>query len=49
VPKEQALKLAYLMALKKSVDGIKDENVKGGVKELIDQTQREMDEIKAKK
>ena len=49
VPKEQALKVAYLMALKKSVDTIKAENVKNGVGELIAQTQKELDEMKAKK
>lgn len=46
VPKEQALKLAYLMALKKSVDSIKDENTRNGVKGLIDQTQKELDDMK---
>jgi C-terminal processing protease CtpA/Prc len=43
VPKEQALKVAYLAALKKSLSNIKDENVKNGVKQLIDETQRELD------
>jgi len=46
VPKDEALKTAYLMALKKSLANIKDDNVKGGVKGLIDQTQKELDEIK---
>lgn len=46
VPKEQALKVAYLMALKKSVDSIKDEAIKTGVKELIDQTQKELNDMK---
>ena len=45
-PKEHALKIAYLMALKKSFDSIKDENVKGGVKQLIEQTQKELDDLK---
>ena len=49
VPKEQALKVAYLTALKKSVDGIKDENVKTGVKELIEQTEKELKDLQAKK
>ncbi len=49
VPKEQALKLAYLMALKKSVETIKVENIKKGIAQLIDQTQKELDELKAKK
>jgi hypothetical protein len=49
VPKEQALKTAYLMALNKSVEGLKDEQMKNGVKGLIAQTQKELDELKAKK
>jgi C-terminal processing protease CtpA/Prc len=49
VPKEQALKTAYLMALNKSVEGLKDANMKNGVKGLIAQTQKELDELKAKK
>ena len=49
VPKEQALKTAYLMALNKSVANLKDEKMKDGVKGLIAQTQKELDEIKAKK
>ncbi len=49
VPKEQALKTAYLMALTKSVETIKDENVKGAVKQLIEQTKKELDEMKVKK
>lgn len=46
VPKEQALKTAYLMALNKSLTNIKDEQVKNGIKGLIDQTQKELDELK---
>lgn len=49
VPKEQALKTAYLMALNKSVDGIKDENIRSGVKGLVAQTQKELDDLKVKK
>lgn len=45
-PKEQALKIAYLMALTKSADSIKDESIKSGVKQLIEQTQKELDELK---
>ena len=45
-PKEQALKTAYLIALKKSLANIKDEQVQGGVKGLIVQTQKELDEMK---
>lgn len=48
-PKEQALKIAYLMALKKSVDSIRDDAVKMGVKELIERTQKELDEMKARR
>jgi hypothetical protein len=48
VPKEQALKTAYLMALNKSVEGLKDDNLKNGVKGLIAQTQKELDELKTK-
>lgn len=46
VPKEQALKTAYLMALNRSLTNIKDEQVKSGIKGLIEQTQKELDEIK---
>ena len=50
VPKEQALKTAYLMALTKSVASLKDENIKRGVNGIIEQTQKELDEMqKAKK
>jgi retinol-binding protein 3 len=47
-PKEQALKIAYIAALNKSLTNIKEENVKSGVKKLIDQAQKELDEMKAK-
>ena len=47
VPKEQALKTAYLMALNKSLTTIKDEQMKSGVKGLIEQTQKELEEMKA--
>lgn len=43
VPKEQALKVAYLAALKKSLANMKDENVKNGLKQLIDEAQKELD------
>ena len=46
VPKEQALKIAYKMALEKSLAAIKDEQVQNGVKGLIAQTQKELDELK---
>jgi retinol-binding protein 3 len=48
-PKEQALKIAYIMALNKQMERIKDENMKGALKELIGQNQKELDELKAKK
>jgi C-terminal processing protease CtpA/Prc len=46
VPKEQALKTAYLIALNKSLENTKDENLKGGLKQVIEQTQKELDEMK---
>jgi C-terminal processing protease CtpA/Prc len=45
-PKEQALKIAYLMALTKSGETITNEMVKNGIKQLIEQTQRELDDLK---
>ena len=45
-PKEHALKIAYLLALTKSAENLKNANVKQGVKELIDQTQKELDDMK---
>lgn len=49
VPKEQALKVAYLAALKKSLTNMKDENVKNGLKQLIEETQKELDLLVAAK
>jgi retinol-binding protein 3 len=49
VPKELALKTAYLMALNKSLANLKDEKVKSGVKGLIEQTQKELDGMKTAK
>lgn len=46
VPKEQALKVAYLSALTKSLETIKEENVKAGMRDLINQTQKEIDDLK---
>jgi C-terminal processing protease CtpA/Prc len=46
VPKDQALKTAYLMALNKSLPAVKYDMVKQGMKDLIDQTQKELDEMK---
>ncbi len=48
VPKDQALKTAYLMALSKSIEKVKYDNVKRGMKEIIDQTQKELDAMKKK-
>jgi retinol-binding protein 3 len=47
VPKEQALKVAYLSALQRSLNKIKYPEVQNGVKELIVQTQKELDQMKA--
>src|SRR6185295_4025347 len=49
VPKEQALKTAYIMALNKIVAATKDDDRKQAVKAVVEQTQKELDEIKAKK
>jgi hypothetical protein len=46
VPKEQALKTAHLMALKKAFDKATDEGAKRQYGQLIEQTQRELDELK---
>ena len=48
VSKELALKTAYLMALNKSVEKAKEESLKGGLKQIINQTQKELDELKSK-
>ncbi len=47
VPKEQALATAYLAALNKSLANMKDEQVKKGLKDLIEQKQKELDEMKS--
>lgn len=49
VPKELALQTAYLMALKKAVVNAKDEGLKASINRLIEQTQKELDETKARK
>ncbi len=46
VPKEQALKVAYIATLKKSMDAAKDENLKNGLKGLVEKVQKELDEMK---
>ncbi|MDQ3712736.1 MAG: S41 family peptidase [Acidobacteriota bacterium] len=48
VTKELALKTAYLMALNKCGEKAKDENLKVELKQLIGQTQKEIDELKNK-
>ena len=49
VPKEQALKVAYIAALKKSAAKEKDEDSKNALNKLIEQTQKELDELQDKK
>ncbi|HMQ05363.1 MAG TPA: S41 family peptidase [Pyrinomonadaceae bacterium] len=49
VPKEQALKTAYLLALNKASANATDPQVISGLKELIELNQRELEQIKAKK
>lgn len=46
VPADQALKTAYLMALNKSLEKAKDEDFKGGLRQIIEKTQKELDELK---
>ncbi|MEO7673828.1 MAG: S41 family peptidase, partial [Pyrinomonadaceae bacterium] len=46
VPKQEALKTAYLLALQKSATTQKDANFKTQLQELIDQTQKELDDLK---
>lgn len=46
VPKEQALKTAYIMALNESLEKIPYEYIKAGMKEIISQAQKELDEMK---
>jgi C-terminal processing protease CtpA/Prc len=48
VPKDQALKTAYLMALNKAMEKAKDDELRSSLKELIGTTQKELDEIKSK-
>jgi C-terminal processing protease CtpA/Prc len=46
VAKELALKTAYLAALNKNYERTKDENFKRGLKDVIDRTQKELDDLK---
>jgi hypothetical protein len=48
VPREQALKTAYLLALNKTQEKLKDERLKNDYKRLIENTQKELDEMKKK-
>jgi hypothetical protein len=49
VPRDQALKTAYLLALNKAVVNAKDGGVKQAINGVIQQTQKELDEMKAAK
>ena len=49
VPKEQALKTAYLLALKKAVVKADVEGLKMSLNSLIQQTEKELEEMKTKK
>ena len=46
VPQEQALKTAYLMALNKSLEKADSEPLKNALKRIIEQNQKEFDEMK---
>ena len=46
VPKELPLKTAYSMALTKSLANTKNEDLKHGIQDLIDQTQKELGELR---
>ena len=46
VPQDQALKTAYLMALNKSLEKADSDKMKNGLKQLIEQNQKELDEMK---
>jgi C-terminal processing protease CtpA/Prc len=48
VPRDQALKTAYLLALNKALANARDDSLKNAIKGVIDQTQKELDDIKAK-
>lgn len=47
VPKEYAMKTAYLMALGKSLEKATDDNLKAAYQSLIEQTQKELEQMKA--
>lgn len=48
VPKEQALKTAYILALTKAMEKVPFNYIKMGMKSIIEQTQKELDEMKKK-
>jgi C-terminal processing protease CtpA/Prc len=48
VPKEQALKTAYLIALKRSLERVTDDNLKNGLRQLIVENEKELAAMKAK-
>lgn len=48
VPQDQALNTAYLLALNKFLENAKDERLVNALKQLIDQTQKELNAMKAK-
>lgn len=48
VAKEAALKTAYMLALNKQMERTKEDGFKNALKQLIDQTQKEVDEMKKK-
>lgn len=47
VPKEQAMKTAYLAAMKKSSEKTKNDFLKNALKQIIEQTQKELDDMKS--
>jgi C-terminal processing protease CtpA/Prc len=49
VPKEQALKTAYAIALNKAAERAKDNELKNALKELAAKTQKELDDMKQSK
>ncbi|HYY98693.1 MAG TPA: S41 family peptidase [Pyrinomonadaceae bacterium] len=48
VPADQALHIAQLAALKKAADASKDENIKGGILQRIDELQKELNDMQSK-
>lgn len=46
VPQEIALKTAYLLALNKSLEKAKDDGMRNALKQIIEKTQKELDEMK---